>query len=242
MKSVGGYARVYRAIFGHVALRDEAEEAMFMWMIGKAAWQPTRVRFRDRPLYLKRGQLAISQRDVARGFHWSLGAFQRFLNRVKAESMIDTCAESGVTIITICNYDVYQATGAEAESPAESGGGTKPSQSRVTEQEREEIKKDSPLPPKGMSRTYLPSDWKPPPVSELPPKAQACARQWPREAYEREAEGFGLYWHSERKMKADWRATWANRILTRHWAVMREARSMPDEAKPYHQLVAEGRA
>lgn len=227
MNPAGGYARLWRAVYGHPAFRDEAEQAAFAWMIGKAAWQPVRVRFRDKPIYLKRGQLAVSQRELAAGFRWSLGTLQRFLNRLRTESMIDTAGESGVTIITICNFDIYQAEHPGPESVGDTAAKPQPSHSRVTEQEREEDKKDSPhKPPKGQAKpkTFLPADWLPPPIDELPPQARGMAKQWPPGAYEAEAESFKLFWHSERKMKIDWLATWANRIHRAHWRVMQEAR------------------
>jgi hypothetical protein len=71
-------------------------------------------------------------------------------------------------------------------------------------------------------KRLIPADWTPPPVSELPPRARACAELWTNASYQTEAEGFLLYWQSERKMKPDWRATWANRIIARHSAVMRD--------------------
>jgi hypothetical protein len=70
----------------------------------------------------------------------------------------------------------------------------------------------------------IPTDWTAPPVSELPPRSQACAEQWTDASYQTEAEAFLLYWRSERKMKTDWRDTWANRIIARHSAIMRDQR------------------
>jgi hypothetical protein len=68
----------------------------------------------------------------------------------------------------------------------------------------------------------IPVGWVPPPVSELTPRAKACAEQWSEASYMTEAEAFVLYWRTERKMKTDWPATWANRVIARHSAVMRD--------------------
>lgn len=90
-----------------------------------------------------------------------------------------------------------------------------------TETDTEE---DAPPAPKGEkgTRGLIPEDWKAPAVSELPPKARACAEQWTPENYATHAEGFVLYWRSERKKKADWRGTWANRVIALHSQVMRD--------------------
>lgn len=82
----------------------------------------------------------------------------------------------------------------------------------------------TPLVPLGRGKsgkTLIPADWTAPPVSELPPRSRACAEQWTDASYQTEAEGFVLYWRNERKMKVNWRDTWANRIIARHEAVMR---------------------
>jgi len=93
------------------------------------------------------------------------------------------------------------------------------------------------IPPGGRrGKTLIPSDWKAPPISELPPRARACAEKWTRASYETEAEGFVLYWQSERKMKADWRGTWANRIIARHSAVMRDQKFGNAPPEPARQF------
>lgn len=82
-----------------------------------------------------------------------------------------------------------------------------------------------PKPPRkrgGEGKHFLPDDWQVPPVSDLPPKAQACAKHWTAESYAAHAEAFICYWRSERKMKSDWRGTWANRVIDLHAKVMRD--------------------
>jgi hypothetical protein len=71
-------------------------------------------------------------------------------------------------------------------------------------------------------KTLIPADWEAPSLADLPPRAQACAKQWTSASYATEAEAFVCYWRSERKMKADWAGTWANRIVARHSAIMRD--------------------
>jgi hypothetical protein len=72
------------------------------------------------------------------------------------------------------------------------------------------------------TKRLIPADWVPPLITELTPRARACAEQWTEANYLTEAEAFTLYWRTERKMKTDWTATWANRIIARHSAIMRD--------------------
>lgn len=105
----------------------------------------------------------------------------------------------------------------------------------VTPPDTEADTEKTPIPPEGGRRgkTFIPSDWTAPSISELPPRSRACAEQWTNACYQTEAEAFRLYWHSERKMKSDWTATWANRVIARHSAVMRDQKfgNAPTEAK-----------
>jgi len=71
-------------------------------------------------------------------------------------------------------------------------------------------------------KTVIPENWEAPPVASLPPQARACAEKWTAASYRTHAEAFHSYWRSERKMKADWTLTWANRIIALHSQVMRD--------------------
>lgn len=84
----------------------------------------------------------------------------------------------------------------------------------------------TPLPPKGGrgSKSVISEDWSVPAIADLTPKARECAQQWPPGAYETHGEAFHAYWRSERRMKADWRLTWANRVIALHGQVMRDHR------------------
>ena len=79
------------------------------WLVENAVWKrqhPSNIR--GKTIMLKRGQLCYSIRYLAEAWGWSKGKTERFINRLKTETMIETQAETGVLIITICNYDKFQ--------------------------------------------------------------------------------------------------------------------------------------
>lgn len=106
----------------------------------------------------------------------------------------------------------------------------------VTPPDTEADTEETPIPPKGgrSGKSLIPADWKAPLVSELPPRARACAEKWTSASYATEAEAFVCYWRSERKMKGDWHGTWANRVIARNEAVLRAQKfgNAPPEGKP----------
>ena len=83
-------------------------------------------------------------------------------------------------------------------------------------------------------KTIIAEDWKVPAVAELPAKARACAELWTDSSYATHAEAFHGYWRSRRTQYADWRATWANRVIALHSQVMRDQKfgnAPPDSPK-----------
>ena len=223
---MSGYVRLHRDLLAHPAFRNDAEALAFAWLFARAAWRDTRVRYKGHAVSLKRGQLAVSIRDMADALDRDKAWIERLFKRLRAETMIETVAEAGVSVVTICNYDKYQPQGDPDKAEGETVGETDARQARDTEQRREEDKKeDTPPTPRAGGRrgkTRLSPDWKAPEVGDLPPKARACAEQWTADSYDTHAEAFGSYWHGTGKMMTDWDATWANRIVALHSQVMRD--------------------
>lgn len=223
---MSGYARFHRSLIGHPAFRNDAEAMAFAYMVLRAAWRPVRVRYKGKALSLDRGQLAMSVRDLADAMDRDKGWVERLLKRLKSETMCETRAETGVLVITICNYEKYQAANDGRETDGETPHETHARQTQDTEQVREEGKKeDTPPTPRAGGRrgkTKIPSDWMPPPVAELGPKARACAEQWTPASYETHAEAFVSYWRGCGKMMVDWKDTWGNRVIALHSQVMRD--------------------
>lgn len=140
---MSGYVRIHRCLFEeHPAFRNDAEAMAFAWLIVKAAWQPTKVRYKERIIWLDRGQAAISVRDFARAMDRDKAWVERLLKRLKSETMVTTRNETGVNVVTICNYDQYQADIGARETPTETPNETGARQGRDTEQVREESKED----------------------------------------------------------------------------------------------------
>lgn len=139
---MSGYVRIHRTLVGHPAFRNDAEAMAFAWMVLRAAWKPCRVRYKERAIQLQRGQLSVSQRDMATALDRDKAWVERLWKRLRGEAMIEVTSEAGVAVITICNYEEYQAsqgTGEAAdEAPREAGA----RQGRGTEQRREERKKE----------------------------------------------------------------------------------------------------
>ncbi|WP_375249528.1 hypothetical protein [Sphingomonas sp.] len=139
--SEAGYVHIHRSLLGHPAFRNDGEAMAFAWMVVRAAWRPVRVRYKGQAIGLERGQLAVSVRDLAEVLDRPKGWVERLLTRLKSETMVETRSGTGVTIITICNYNDFQAEQDSGRTARETTCGTDAGQRQDTEQRREEVKK-----------------------------------------------------------------------------------------------------
>lgn len=134
---MSGYVLIHRSLIGHPAFRNDAEAMAFAWMVVRAAWKPVRVRYKERGLFLQRGQLSISQRDMAQALDRDKAWIERLWKRLRAEAMIEVGSEAGVAVITICKYDDYQAFDQSREAVNEAPREARARQAQGTEQIRE---------------------------------------------------------------------------------------------------------
>jgi hypothetical protein len=110
---MSGYYRMHRGWMEHPALGGEREpfcrRAAWAWLIEHANWKAAKVDVGGKTATVERGQLCYSYRYLADAWNWSIGKVQLFLGRLKTDTMIDTSANTGRLVITICNYEKYQA-------------------------------------------------------------------------------------------------------------------------------------
>jgi hypothetical protein len=102
---------VARSIWDHPAFRPSAfsEREAFLWLVSEAAWKPRTVRSASGPVDLERGQLCASARFMAQAWGWSKSRVARYLDRLEKRDMVDTQTGTGQLLITVCNYDKFQA-------------------------------------------------------------------------------------------------------------------------------------
>lgn len=135
---MSGFVKLHRTLIGHHAFRNDAEAMAFAWMVLRAAWKPARIRYKGRMIALDRGQLSVSQRDMAAAFDRDKGWVERLWKRLRGEAMIEVTHEAGAAIITICNYNEYQSNSDCGKAASEADA----RQTQGTEQRKEELKEE----------------------------------------------------------------------------------------------------
>ena len=105
-----GTVNIARSIFDHAVFADEpmTEREAWIWLIMEASWKARTRRVGSVVVNTERGQIAASVRFLASAWKWTAPKVQRYLKRLEKMEMIRSKADTGVTVITICNYDEYQ--------------------------------------------------------------------------------------------------------------------------------------
>lgn len=158
---MSGYVRLHRQLLSHPAFRNDAEALAFAWMFARAAWKSGRVRYKGHAVDLNRGQLAISIRDMADAMDRDKAWIERLFKRLRAETMIETQTVSGVSVVTICNYDKFQPLKDTHEAEGETPNEIDARQTRDTDKEREEDKKITNTARPARARGFEIPDWVP---------------------------------------------------------------------------------
>ena len=119
MRNVTGTINVARSIFDHPMFDDGrplSPREAWLWLISNAAWRPLQVMVRNgrsqQLIKLDRGQLSYSRAFLRKAWSWkSDKSVRTFLAKLRQEQMIDLQTGQLQTVISICNYGVFQLGG-----------------------------------------------------------------------------------------------------------------------------------
>lgn len=110
------YYLLHRGWLDHELFGEDepfCRRAAWAWLIEHAAYTARQVRIAGKLVTLQRGQLTFSLRYLARAWGWGHERVRRFLRDLAERDMIETAnvtgGETPQTVITICNYERYQA-------------------------------------------------------------------------------------------------------------------------------------
>ncbi len=133
---MSGFATLHRQALEHpLLMNDAARLGAWTWLILRAAWKPTPYNVGGSIVTLERGQLCASRSQLAKAWGMSPSAVERFLTRLETEQMIGRATGQGRTIITICNYSIYQDISDEAGQVTGQATGQPPDSHRTTKEQ-----------------------------------------------------------------------------------------------------------
>lgn len=114
----GGFFNVPRDLWQDRTFRDSemTEREAFIWLVAHAAWKPHSREIAGVTVLLDRGEYAASTRFLAKRWQWSHGKARRFLEKLEKSGVLrrktgtatGTPTGTGVSIISVCNYNDIQ--------------------------------------------------------------------------------------------------------------------------------------
>ena len=143
---MAGYLTIYRSIFDTAEWREKRQFSSFeAWLdlIAMASYVKRIVTLKDRgEVSIRRGEVLMSQRQLAQRWNWSPSKVNRCLKRWASsddgrieihtrrvtvflpsetpnETPHETPSETEVNVIRLCNYDRYNGVAVESETPNE---------------------------------------------------------------------------------------------------------------------------
>lgn len=115
---MAGTVNISRDLWRDAAFKAEpfTEREAWLWLVMEASYRPREKRIGNICVNLRRGQLAASIRFMADAWGWEKSRAERFVGRLKKRDMIETATETGLSVITLCNYDKYQGETVDSET------------------------------------------------------------------------------------------------------------------------------
>lgn len=136
-----GWFKVHRSLFDNDLWLAEPFTKGQAWvdLIGHANHKPASVWIRGIEVSVGRGQLAWSELTMAKRWQWSRGKVRRYLGMLEKRQMIEQQKDELTTVLTICNYELYQGSDTTDETASsttdKTAGDTPDGQQTVHKQE-----------------------------------------------------------------------------------------------------------
>lgn len=103
-----GFVRAFRAAWKDPSFRDLLDVGIWNYLYQNAAWRDGPVYFSGMTIFLKRGEIFVTPRYLARGFKTTDHNIRQFLGSQTERKRISLRTTNKGTIITICNYEELQ--------------------------------------------------------------------------------------------------------------------------------------
>jgi len=199
---MSGYRLIHRALWDSDDFREQkfSEREAFIWIFTHAAHKAHSRQVGSRRVMVERGQIAATTRSLSRIWQWSEPAVRRYLKRLSDRRTLETKTDAGVTQITVCNFDHFQAgaKNLDAEMTQE-----------VTHSKNTDLKNTGGEGARKTRTTTIPDDW------VLPEKGWEYARKkgWTDGEIRVGAEHFAAHHGAKGSRFKDWHKAWTTWVL-----------------------------
>lgn len=103
-----GWIALHRKIYSSKDFNNQLEVAIFLYLVAMASYQATKVIYRKKVIFLKRGEVSIAYRDLAKKFDISKDKVRSIIYNLKASGNIRQTLHKRLSVFSIVKYSKYQ--------------------------------------------------------------------------------------------------------------------------------------
>jgi hypothetical protein len=103
-----GWIALHRKIYNSSDFNNQLEVAVFLYLVSMASYQPTKVVYRKKTIFLKRGDVSIAYRDLAKKFGISFDRVRTIIKNLVETGNINQTLHKRLSVFSIVKYNKYQ--------------------------------------------------------------------------------------------------------------------------------------
>ena len=103
-----GWIALHRKIYNSSDFNNQLEVAVFLYLVAMASHKPVQVIYRKKKLTLKRGEVSIAYRDLAKKFGISFDRVRTIIKNLVATGNINQTLHKRLSVFSIVKYSKYQ--------------------------------------------------------------------------------------------------------------------------------------
>jgi sensor domain CHASE-containing protein len=103
-----GWIALHRKIYNSSDFNNQLEVAVFLYLVAMASHKPVQVVYRKKKLTIKRGEISIAYRDLAKKFNLSMQNIKTIIKNLKNSGNINQTLTKNLSIYSIVKYSKYQ--------------------------------------------------------------------------------------------------------------------------------------
>jgi hypothetical protein len=103
-----GWIALHRKIYNSSDFNNQLEVAVFLYLVAMASHKPVQTIYRRKRMTLKRGEVSIAYRDLAKKFDISFTKTKTIIKNLVASGNVNQNLIKNLSIYSIVKYDKYQ--------------------------------------------------------------------------------------------------------------------------------------
>jgi hypothetical protein len=103
-----GWIALHRKIYNSKDFNNQLEVAVFLYLVSMASYQATKVVYRKKVIFLKRGEVSIAYRDLAKKFDISFDKVRTIIKSLISSGNINQTLHKNLSVFSIVKYSKYQ--------------------------------------------------------------------------------------------------------------------------------------